>query len=73
VGAWPEVVKIPAETVFEAEGKSWVYKVDGETKTRSEVTLGHRSDREVEITSGLAAGDRIYAQADVKDLSVSVE
>lgn len=73
VGAWTDVVKVPAETVFDDEGKSYVYKVDGEAKAKTEVTVGHRSDREVEITHGLAAGDKIYAQADVKDLSAKIE
>jgi len=73
VGSWPGVVKIPAETVFEEEGKSYVYKVEADAKSKTEITVGHRSDREVEITEGLAEGDKIYAQADVKDLSRQVD
>lgn len=73
VGAWTDVVKVPAETVFEEEGKSFVYKVEGATKTKTAVSVGHRSDREVEITDGLAAGDKIYAQADTKDLRAKIE
>ncbi|MBA2321474.1 MAG: efflux RND transporter periplasmic adaptor subunit [Deltaproteobacteria bacterium] len=77
VGEWPGVVKVPVETVFEADGKSWLYvvkDVDGETvKEKVEVTVGHRSDREVEITGGLGEGDRIYAQADVKDMGARFE
>jgi len=72
IGEYPGVVKIPAETVFQEEGKSYVYRVSGDGKAarkeKIEVTVGRRSDRELEITAGLSAGDRIYAQADVKDL-----
>jgi HlyD family secretion protein len=77
VGEWPGVVKVPVETVFEADGKSWLYVVkeqDGaKTKEKVEVTVGHRSDREIEITAGVGEGDRIYAQADVKDMGARFE
>jgi membrane fusion protein (multidrug efflux system) len=73
VGAWTDVVKVPAETVFEEDGKSYVYKVEGDARVKTEVSVGHRSDREVEITQGLAEGDKIYAQADTKDLSAKIE
>ncbi len=73
VGAWADVVKVPAETVFDEDGASYVYKVEGDARTKTAVTVGHRSDREVELTSGLAAGDRIYAQGETKDLSAKAE
>ena len=77
IGDYPDVVKLPAETVFEEDGKSYVWLVtdtDGtKTKTKTEVQVGRRSDREVEITGGLDAGDSFYAQADVKDLSATID
>lgn len=77
IGDYADVVKLPAETVFEEDGKSYVWLVteaDGEkTKKKVEVTVGRRSDREVEITAGLTAGDTFYAQADVKDLSAKID
>lgn len=77
IGSWPNVVKVPAETIFEEDGKSYVYRVteaDGKrTKEKTEITLGHRSDREVEITSGLGEGDKFYAQADVKDFGARLD
>lgn len=77
VGEWKDVVKVPAETVFQENGDSYVYLVvdgaTGKTKEKTKVTVGHRTDREVEITSGVNDGDQIYAQADVKDLSAKVE
>lgn len=77
VGDWPDIVKMPAETVFEEDGRQYVYVVKDAggtpTKEKTEVVLGRRTDREVEVTSGLAAGDKYYAQADVKDLSAKME
>ena len=77
VGDWPDRVKMPAETVFEEDGKQYVYVVKDATgtptKEKTEVVLGKRTDREVEVTSGLAAGDKYYAQADVKDLGAKID
>jgi HlyD family secretion protein len=76
-GEWPDVVKVPAETVFEEGADSFVYVVTDtagvKTKEKTKVTVGHRTDREVEITSGIEAGDQIYAQADVKNMSAEIE
>jgi hypothetical protein len=48
--------------------------VDGKkTKTATEITIGHRSDREVEVLTGLAVGQQYYAQAKVKDMSVGID
>jgi RND family efflux transporter MFP subunit len=77
IGTWPNVVKLPAETVFEEEGKSQVFlvtEVDGKkTKEKHEIQVGHRSDREVEVTSGLEVGQQYYAQPDIKDMSASID
>jgi membrane fusion protein, macrolide-specific efflux system len=77
IGDWPDVVKLPAETVFEQEDRWYVWRiteVEGKkTKEKVEVTIGKRSDREVEVLSGLSEGDEFYAKADVKDLSAKVE
>ncbi len=77
IGTYADVIKLPAETVFEEEGKSFVYvvtEVDGKkTKTATEITIGHRSDREVEVLTGLAVGQQYYAQAKVKDMSVGID
>ena len=73
IGEFPGVLKLPTETVFEEEGKSYVFTVVDEAgkpvKKKTEVVVGHRSDAAVEITSGLAEGDRYYAEPNVKDLS----
>jgi RND family efflux transporter MFP subunit len=77
IGDYPDVVKLPAETVFEEDGKSYVWRVVEDAgqkkKEKVRVTIGRRSDHEVEVTSGLEPGDSFYAQAEVKDLSAQVE
>lgn len=77
IGTWPGVVKLPAESVFEEEGKSFVYLVKEEagkkTKEKTEITIGQRSDREVEVLTGLTDGQKYYAQAEVKDLSAKMD
>jgi RND family efflux transporter MFP subunit len=76
IGDYADLVKLPAETVFEEDGKSYVYVIKDEdgkkVKSKTEVTIGHRTDREVEIKSGVAEGDEFYAQADVKDLEAEI-
>ncbi len=82
IGTWPGVVKLPAEMVFEEDGKSYVYAVhppkdgkpdDPKVKEKTEITIGHRSDREVEVLTGVKEGDEFYAQAEIKDLSAKID
>ncbi len=128
VGTFPNVVKLPAEMVFEDKGKSYVYLVkpkaevdadkkkaddaataaggadkvaevapapvgepmdpkaladkttaekavaaDAKGKEKVQITVGHRSDREVEVTGGLHEGDEFYAEAEVKDMSAKMD
>ena len=39
---------------------------------KTEIQIGHRSDREVEVTSGVAEGVGYYAAAEVKDMSAKM-
>lgn len=53
-------VTIPAEAVFAEGESSFVYRVNGDsTVSRREVKLGARQEGRVEVTSGLAVGDRV--------------
>jgi HlyD family secretion protein len=56
-----------AITVDRDEGKYFVHRVDGETVSRTEVTIGMRDGSYTEVTSGLQEGDSVvidYAQSD---------
>ncbi len=77
VSATPDVLKVPVETVFEDDGKMYIYVIRGDgsdrTKERVEVTVGRRSQTELEIKTGLSDGDSYYAQADIKDMSLEFD
>lgn len=77
VGEWPDVLKVPVEAVFQEEGKSYIYVIKDDPekpgkriKEKVEITVGNRGSREVEVLSGVAADQDIYAKADVKDMSM---
>jgi HlyD family secretion protein len=55
-----------------ADGGSVAYRVQGDTATRQAVTLGAMSVGEVEILSGLAAGDQIIVSS-ISDLGDAPE
>lgn len=51
-----DVVSLPIEAVFEVDGKPRVYLANRKPR---DVTVGRRSDTEIEITSGLEAGEEV--------------
>jgi HlyD family secretion protein len=54
-----DVLKVPASALFR-RGENWnVFVVDGSRARRREVTIGHRASLEVEVASGLSAGERV--------------
>ncbi|WP_134686309.1 efflux RND transporter periplasmic adaptor subunit [Brevibacillus migulae] len=57
--AAPAGLKIPASTVIEKEGKSYVYKLDGDVVHQVAITQSGKQADWVEITGGLASGDKI--------------
>lgn len=59
VGAFPGVLTVPEGAVSTADGKAEVRVVRGTVVTARQVTTGRHFTGRVEITSGLAAGDRV--------------
>ena len=53
------VLALPLEAIVKESGRSYVTMVNGQATTKTEVTLGLRNDREVEIASGLEEGARV--------------
>ncbi len=51
------VVKVPVLSVFRHGPGSAVFKVEGDSVRLAPVTIGHRGALQVEVLSGLAAGD----------------
>lgn len=57
-----DAIVVPASAVFEdaAAGKHYVYRVGADgSRQKSEVALGERSEKEIEIAQGLLEGDKI--------------
>jgi len=54
-----DVLHVPRPALGDAHGRSLVWKVVGDHAVRVPVTFGRASLRDIEVTSGLAAGDRI--------------
>jgi len=57
------VLTIPREAVVTRDGKRMVLKVEGDKLTPREVVEGLNDGRQVQIVSGLAAGDQVVADA----------
>jgi len=56
-----DVVALPRAAVFEEAGRAWVVARDGEGWRERDVATGLATAREIEIVSGLAAGEVVIA------------
>jgi macrolide-specific efflux system membrane fusion protein len=68
----PKVLVLPIEAVVAEKGKSFVHAIetgkDGKpTTTRKEITVGARSDRDLEVKSGLTEGARVLIKPPAVD------
>ena len=54
------VLKVPVNSLFSEDDQYYVYILDGETRTRRDVSVGDMSSTEVEIVSGLEEGEVVY-------------
>lgn len=55
-----DVLTIPANALFEKDGKNYAFKVVGKNKTEKvEIEIGLTSDKNVEVTKGLAENDQV--------------
>jgi RND family efflux transporter MFP subunit len=62
-GTAKDAVVVPREALATVDGKRTVFKVDGETINPVAVTEGISDGARVQVVSGLAAGDRVMADA----------
>lgn len=53
---------IPSNALYKESSEKYVYKQVGETKVKTEVTVGTITDTVVQITDGLQEGDIVYVQ-----------
>jgi len=57
-----QILFVPIESVFEKDGKQWVWKVDEESRAQiQEITPGRFENDLLEIKSGLSVQDKIIA------------
>ncbi|MGL4854948.1 MAG: hypothetical protein ACRC37_06815, partial [Lentisphaeria bacterium] len=54
------VISVPVESVFEENGKYFVFLSKNDRPVKREIELGVSDDSKVEILDGLEAGDIIY-------------
>ena len=59
VGAEQQALTIPLDAVLTEQGESFVFVQEGDRYRRVDVSLGARDDRFVEVTKGLAEGDKV--------------
>ncbi len=59
IGIRPRATIVPEEAILALQGKFYVWVVQDGKATRREVTLGVRSPGQVEITSGVSAGEAV--------------
>jgi len=65
----PDVLFIPHESIFESEGKRFVFLQNGSSYDRQEVTVGDKSEDFIIITSGLEEGNVIALRDPEEDIS----
>ncbi len=66
VGRTSDGVMVPIQAVAEFDGKSVVYVVSGRAIDRREVTPGDSNDQLMQVTDGLADGERVALDARVR-------
>lgn len=59
VGEVPDVLAVPLQAVFAAEGKHFCYRANGGRPERVEVEPGQSNDTHVEVKTGLEEGDLV--------------
>ncbi|GAB7388330.1 efflux RND transporter periplasmic adaptor subunit [Bacillaceae bacterium] len=53
---------IPREAVVEEEGKTFVYRIEGDRAQKTEIVIGQRTSEQVEVKKGISPGDTIVVK-----------
>lgn len=53
---------VPSNAVYRVKRQSYVYKMQGDVKVKTDVTLGTKTDAYTQILTGLKEGDVVYVQ-----------
>jgi HlyD family secretion protein len=73
VGTVKKVLSIPIISVFEEEGKTWVFVRNGSSFDKRRVELDQRNDNFVVVIKGLSEGDRVALRNPEKEADEAVE
>jgi membrane fusion protein (multidrug efflux system) len=60
------VLVVPEQALVPEQARQFIYVLEGDKVAKREVTLGRREPGFVEITSGIAAGDRVVVEGTLK-------
>lgn len=71
VAEYPDVLTVPTLAITTQDGRAVVTKVDGDTTSQVEVTVGRVFGEATEITAGLAAGDTVQISFTLPNTSES--
>lgn len=63
-----DVLTVPADAVFEEDGKQYVYLVQGRRAVKTEISSEYQTGTDAVITGGLSENDRVIARADAEDI-----
>jgi len=62
-------IAVSNSSIFEAEGKKYVFKVENGKAVKTEIQIGHKTNTKTLIASGVNAGDTIVYNADTEGLT----
>lgn len=57
-----DALVVPVNAVFHVKRDNYVYKMNGDVKVKTDVTVGNKTDAYIQILTGLEEGDMVYVQ-----------
>jgi multidrug efflux pump subunit AcrA (membrane-fusion protein) len=69
----PDVLFVPHESIFQSEGKSFVFVQNGSSFDRQEVTVGEKGEDFIVITAGLGEGDIVALRDPYEEVDTESE
>lgn len=57
-----DALVVPSNAVFDVKREHYVYKMNGDVKVKTNVTIGAKTDAYTQILAGLKEGDAVYVQ-----------
>lgn len=57
-----DALVVPSNAVFRVKSENYVYRMEGNVKKKTEVTIGTETDAYTQILTGLKEGDVVYVQ-----------